>query len=643
MPDHEPCLNTQEACAALGVSAATLRNWVRHGLLQVQRQGRQNTFAAATIQSLIEQLQQGKLHRLHSRANKRWRQTHTSPRPAAGHSSLTAVQATHGLSRSDLLAALTLAYLGRQAGQPMGDIPDLLAALPSNQQAEMRDWLGEQSAPCLSAAWPHLRDWPLPDGPDPLGALYASLQGEGGRARSGAFYTPEAVAARMAASVITPSLPPARILDPACGSGTFLVAAARRMQELSLPIMADTLLGYDCDPIAVRLTRLRLMLALPERSDYRPQITVAEFLALALADTVPAVDVILGNPPWGADVSAETARQVAQRWPASQGRETFAAFTMAGLSQLKPGGRLAFLLPESVLTVRVHADLRHHLVTTTTLQRLEPLGQLFAPVLTRVLWLETSKKPPATGQRLPIGGEQPHSVAQTRFAGNHSYTFDWWVTDADADLLHRLEAQPHRTLTDHADWALGIVTGSNRQHLLAAPEPGTEPIIDGTCVQPFRLGPARHHLRFTPGRYQQVAPVERYRAPEKLVYRFISRHLVVAYDDGGHLTLNSANCLIPRLPDWTAPALVALLNSTPLQALHRNRHDALKVLRSHLEALPLPLWPLATIQRLAAAARPLITGTADPGHWQALDAWIMELWGLTPTEAARLQQLVHRL
>ena len=54
-------------------------------------------------------------------------------------------------------------------------------------------------------------------------------------------------------------------------------------------------------------------------------------------------------------------------------------------------------------------------------------------------------------------------------------------------------------------------------------------------------------IRFDPDRFQQAAPERKYRAPEKLVYRFISKKLIVAYDDRGRLTLNSANILIPRV------------------------------------------------------------------------------------------------
>ena len=74
-----------------------------------------------------------------------------------------------------------------------------------------------------------------------------------------------------------------------------------------------------------------------------------------------------------------------------------------------------------------------------------------------------------------------------------------------------------------------------------------EPVAKGTDVKPFYLGKPAQYLLFDQEKFQQTAPEWKYRAKEKLVYRFISKRLVFAYDDKQSLTLNSANILIPNL------------------------------------------------------------------------------------------------
>ena len=69
------------------------------------------------------------------------------------------------------------------------------------------------------------------------------------RRERGAFYTPPS----LVAWILDRALPGARtVLDPACGTGHFLVAAARRLGDVR------AVRGSDVDPEAVRIARLRL-------------------------------------------------------------------------------------------------------------------------------------------------------------------------------------------------------------------------------------------------------------------------------------------------------------------------------------------------------------------------------------------------
>ena len=80
-------------------------------------------------------------------------------------------------------------------------------------------------------------------------------------------------------------------------------------------------------------------------------------------------------------------------------------------------------------------------------------------------------------------------------------------------------------------WALGIVTGNNQQFVLNRQAPGTEAIVRGSEVCRYYLGAPQSFLRFTPEAFQQTAPARFYRAPEKLIYKFIANKLVFAYDN----------------------------------------------------------------------------------------------------------------
>jgi hypothetical protein len=61
-----------------------------------------------------------------------------------------------------------------------------------------------------------------------------------------------------------------------------------------------------------------------------------------------------------------------------------------------------------------------------------------------------------------------------------------------------------------------------------------------------------------------------------------------AYDDRQTLTLNSANVLIPTISNYPIKTILALFNSTLYQFIFEKKFGAIKVLRSHIEQLPLP-------------------------------------------------------
>jgi len=228
-----------------------------------------------------------------------------------------------------------------------------------------------------------------------------------------------------------------------------------------------------------------------------------------------------------------------------------------------------------------------------------------------------------------------HAVDQKRFLRNGDFVFDININSTDGRILDRVYGREHTTLEGKSDWALGIVTGDNGRFLSPEDGPGLEPIYTGKEVGHYLLRAPSAFIRFDPGRFQQAAPERKYRAPEKLVYRFISKRLIVAYDDRGRLTLNSANILIPRLNGYPVKALLALLNSSLYQFIFQKKFSSIKVLRSHLERLPIPLWEAGDLERLASIAGGIIDGRAGIGD---ADDFIMERFGINASERDHIRR-----
>ncbi|HET9211602.1 MAG TPA: N-6 DNA methylase, partial [Thermoanaerobaculia bacterium] len=185
----------------------------------------------------------------------------------------------------------------------------------------------------------------------------------------GAFYSPRPLVEPMVAWAVT--RPDQKVLDPSCGDGIFLETAARRLRDLGAgPERISALLhAADLNRDAVRITRERLCSELGVSVD---NIRADSFFALSppgdLFGMPEGVDAVIGNPPYiRYQEFAGLARRDALARAAHAGVQlnrlasSWAHFLVHGMAFLRPGGRLALILPAELIHATYAAPLREHL------------------------------------------------------------------------------------------------------------------------------------------------------------------------------------------------------------------------------------------------------------------------------------------
>ncbi|KAA1426516.1 HsdM family class I SAM-dependent methyltransferase [Nocardioides antri] len=162
----------------------------------------------------------------------------------------------------------------------------------------------------------------------------------GERRTRGAFYTPPELVDWILDRALTGGA--SRLLDPACGTGHFLVASARRLGDVR------AVHGSDLDPEAVRIARLRLQAEDPSvpAAEIEERVRVADGLAAWDGATF---DAVVGNPPFLGQLKRRTA---GQRTGLGAYTDTSAAFLHRALGLVEPGGIVALVQPLSVLGAR---------------------------------------------------------------------------------------------------------------------------------------------------------------------------------------------------------------------------------------------------------------------------------------------------
>src|SRR5438067_7980488 len=186
-----------------------------------------------------------------------------------------------------------------------------------------------------------------------LGALYESMLREMRDAAgdSGEFYTPRPIV-RFMVAVTNPKLGET-ILDPACGTGGFLVESFQHLEKQCKTVQdrhvlqEQSIFGNEAKPLPYMLSQMNLLLHGLES----PQIARGNSLAQKLTDVTERerVDVILTNPPFG----GEEERGIQGNFPADkQTAETallFLQLIMRKLRSTPKPGRAAVVVPNGTL------------------------------------------------------------------------------------------------------------------------------------------------------------------------------------------------------------------------------------------------------------------------------------------------------
>jgi hypothetical protein len=307
-----------------------------------------------------------------------------------------------------------------------------------------------------------------------LGSIYESSLGKSARAHGGVYYTPRYIVDFIVEESLGRQLDEIvdvktfatfekrtrnlRIVDPACGSGIFLLRVFERMcehwrlrftrypndrqqehcwvdsatgnvqltVELKRRILLDNIYGVDKDAHAVEITRLSLYLKMLEgenkdvllppplekniqcgnsliASDFShdaeelAQVGAFDWsTAFAEIMQLGGFDVVVGNPPWGSELDAGQLEYLRQKNQAIIVRmiDAYMYFVNASLNLLRPSGRMGMILPDVFLYQSDTEKLRRKLALETSIECVANLGDVFEQVVRPACVVVCTKSPP---------------------------------------------------------------------------------------------------------------------------------------------------------------------------------------------------------------------------------------------------------
>lgn len=407
------------------------------------------------------------------------------------------------------------------------------------------------------------------DEEDFLGIIYQSLMSEGNKNKKGSYYTPKPIIDYLLNDLKKEDL----FLDPCCGTGSFLISASKIVDN------PEKIFGFDIDNVACFISKINLIIFFKDKM-FNPNVYNFDFMSDKVLEKFKdkKFDFISTNPPWGAKFKNINSEKLCYK-------ESFSLCIFQSKNLLKNNGFCSFLLPKSILNIKAHKNIREYILENFFVQEIKMYGKPFSGVLTDVISLKLSKNLHQKDVKI-IENKIVKNVCVSAFKENKNKKF-MLIDNKDLGVIKHVFNIPHTNLKKSI-WGLGIVTGNNPKYISNTKSIG-EKIYTGKEISKYNILDTNRYINYDRKSFQQTAPDAIYRADEKLVYKFISRELVFAYDNEKKLFLNSANILIPRVDTHSVFTVMAFLNSKLFSYLYKIMFDDLKILRGNLEELPFPL------------------------------------------------------
>jgi len=280
------------------------------------------------------------------------------------------------------------------------------------------------------------------------------------RKEAGIYYTPTHVVEYIVRNALTPFLKEKspehvsaiKVLDPACGSGSFLIKAFDVLKEyyedynrnqrkkagaiidltsfgtlisnLEKRILADNIFGVDLDPQAAEIAAVNLMLKALRKGERLPLILgdnikcgnslvsgtkdeLEKYFGVYWKEERPfdwheefplifergGFDIVIGNPPHGAKLSEEERKYFFDKFQVAKGYKNSASLFIERAAQLlKEGGILGLVIPKSLTFSQKWSVTRNYILQNLQLIEIADISKAFPGVLLEQIILLCYKK-----------------------------------------------------------------------------------------------------------------------------------------------------------------------------------------------------------------------------------------------------------
>ncbi|EQB64596.1 MAG: hypothetical protein AMDU3_IPLC00004G0174 [Thermoplasmatales archaeon I-plasma] len=489
------------------------------------------------------------------------------------------------------------------------------------------------------------------------------------RKEQGIYYTPSYIVDYIVKNTVgefvkthTPEeIKKVRILDPACGSGSFLIRAYKELENYWLhnsdfaqttleseefyskkvEILKNNIFGVDLDPKAVEIAQLNLLLQISERKQRLPilqnNIKVGNSLIddLSISDRAfkweeefPEImkeggfDIVIGNPPYFKIFEGDPINKTDDYNEIKSGMMNASAiFINRSLKLVMKEGRIGMIVPKMLSFTDSWDKIRYKILTNYKFLNVIDCGKAFKDVLLEQIIFILKKDKPLDNDKIVIGELDNRSIKETAKVLQSTCLKENKIPLEPNPIAYEIKSKMESTNTrlgDIADIILGLGI-QGRDIFFDEPSKDSEKVLRGDDIQRYIIRGCRYYSPNNPEIQKYIRTIEQFKKPHIVAQRIVAHirdhiKITAALDKEGLFSFNTVTNIFVKSKEFSNEFILALLNSNIVQYytykfIYSNAIRSMDFYKAYAKNIPIPELNNSLHQKISDLCTEIISKT----------------------------------